>query len=512
MRQAVSLEDFKKEIDILGNGEYEFLKELEPYKNKKSRVLLKHKVCGYDEWETNRDNFVNRKNRCPLCGGNITWKYSSFQKYLSKKFNGRFQIVDPRFVNTDNIIKTKEDLLILDNNCHHCYTLLPNHLVSRNNELNCKICGLYNKEITTKKFQNEIDEVSPNDKYTLLEDYIDTHTPILIRHEKCGYEYKVSRTNFLGSPNREGRRCPKCSLSNQVSKEEENLLNWIKSFYKGKIIENDRKILKGKELDIYFPDLKIAIEYDGLYYHSEEHCDKNYHLNKTEKCEKLGIQLIHIFSDEWDNKREFLKKKIKHILHCNNNEKIYARKCYIEEITVSDKNQFLEENHIQGKDISCLNLGLWYPTEDGDRLVSVMTFRKPSKALGHNSDSKYDYELSRFASDIEYNVLGGFSKLFSYFKNNYEWNNIITYADRRWSIGNVYIVNGFNLDHISKPNYWYLDNSYNTRYYRFKFRKQELKKLFPDSYSDDKTEFEIMSENGYTRIWDCGNLVFTYSK
>ena len=99
-----------------------------------------------------------------------------------------------------------------------------------------------------------------------------------------------------------------------------------------------------------------------------------------------------------------------------------------------------------------------------------------------------------------------------YFERNYEWNNLITYADLRWSVGNLYLKNGFRLDHTSEPSYSYFDGVNIRRYNRFKFRKQELKKLFPEIYSDDKTEFQIMNEAGYLKIYDCGNMVFYYNK
>ena len=279
-----------------------------------------------------------------------------------------------------------------------------------------------------------------------------------------------------------------------------------------KIIEKDRSILEGQELDIYIPEKKVAIEVDGLYWHCSDYKDKNYHINKTNECKKKGIRLIHIFED--DN-YEIVESKIKHILGLNNNlPKIFARKCYVEEISADYKKQFLEENHLQGNDNASIKLGLWYPQEDGDILVSVMTFRKPQVALGNKKDKTiYDYELSRFANDNNFLVLGSFGKLFTYFKNNYEWKKIITYADLRWSVGGIYEKNNFVLDHISKPNYFYFNRNTKERFHRYSFRKQELKKKFPKLYSDDKTEFEIMEETKiYKRIYDCGNMIFTYTR
>ena len=140
-----------------------------------------------------------------------------------------------------------------------------------------------------------------------------------------------------------------------------------------------------------------------------------------------------------------------------------------------------------------------------------MTFCKPRISLGHKKTS-YDYELSRYATSYNYRVVGGFGKLFTYFKNNYEWKAIITYADRRWSDGNLYEKCGFELNHVSAPNYWYTRGYPKNREHRFKYRKQKLKKLFPNLYDENKTEKQMMKEAGYYRIWDCGNLVYIYER
>ena len=84
--------------------------------------------------------------------------------------------------------------------------------------------------------------------------------------------------------------------------------------------------------------------------------------------------------------------------------------------------------------------------------------------------------------------------------------SIISFADIRWSDGNMYEKLGFNLIHKSLPNYWYIEGD--ARIHRFNFKKSSLKHL--PHYSDDKTEIEIMLEAGYDRIWDCGNLKYEF--
>jgi len=282
----------------------------------------------------------------------------------------------------------------------------------------------------------------------------------------------------------------------RVSKEENDLLDYIKSICDFNIENSNRTILNGQELDIYIPEKNIAFEYNGLYSHSYKPWEskeslikgKNYHLNKTLKCEQQGIQLIHLFSDEWLLKKDIVKSLIGSKLEYNN--KIYARKCEVVEIDTHMKNIFLNQCHVQGEDKSKVKLGLVY---DGE-LISVMTFCKAR----FNKD--YEWELSRFCTKLKYNVVGGFSKLLSYFRSNYS-GSIVSYADRRYSDGGVYSKNGFQLLHVNSPSYYYVDKNYLERHNRMKFQKKYI-----GAY--DCTEYEKAREMGFNKIFDCGTLAY----
>jgi transposase len=281
----------------------------------------------------------------------------------------------------------------------------------------------------------------------------------------------------------------------KVSNEEQEVLDFIRSLYSGNIQSSNRSVLNGKELDIYLPEFNLAIEYDGLY----SHCykphetsealikDRNYHLNKTLTCESQGIQLLHVFSDEWNLKGNIVRGMIRNKLGLN--EKIYARKCQIVEVDVHEKNKFLNENHIQGEDKSRIKLGLEY---DGE-LMCIMTFCKSR----FNRD--YEWELSRFCSKLGFNVIGGFSRLLGNFRNDYE-GSIVSYADRRYSMGKVYLVNGFKLIRVNSPGYYYVDKNYNRRYNRMGFQKKLIGAV--------GTEYERARELGFSKIYDCGTLAY----
>lgn len=285
------------------------------------------------------------------------------------------------------------------------------------------------------------------------------------------------------------------------SKEEIELVDFIKTIYSGEIQTSVRGVIPNGEIDIYLSELKIGIEYNGLYWHSEKGGRfKDYHINKLTKANDIGIRLIQIFSDEWMNKKEIIKEKIKSILS-NNHTKIFARKCIIKEISSKDKNTFLNQNHIQGEDRSMVKLGLFYNNE----LVGVMSFSKPRISLGGKKTTENIYELSRYATSC--NIIGGASKLIKYFIKYYSPSKIYSYSDNRWTDpnNNMYLKIGFTKEKQSTPNYFYTKD-YLKRIHRYNFNKFRLKQMGADI---SKTEHEIMKGLGYTRVWDCGSTKFT---
>ena len=297
-------------------------------------------------------------------------------------------------------------------------------------------------------------------------------------------------------------RCPVCNpyINNGTSISEREIYEFVLTHCPDSI-SNDRTVLSGKELDIYIPSKKIAIEFNGLYWHSElsGNKTKDYHLDKYEKCNSLGIQLIQIFEDEWINKQEIVKSMILSKLGLINN-KIHARKCEIKKVNNKEAGIFLNNNHIQGE-INGIHYGLFSNNE----LISILTISKSRYT------KKYDYELLRFCSKINTIIVGGFSKLLSYIKINILDNkSLISYCDIRYSNSNSYNAVGFKLINKSSPNYYYLDNNYTARVSRIKFQKHKLKTSLT-SFDPNLTEWENMQINNYDRIWDCGNLVFSYN-
>lgn len=285
----------------------------------------------------------------------------------------------------------------------------------------------------------------------------------------------------------------------RVSGSEQEIIDFIRDL--GFQTTQDRHILNGLELDIYIPDKNVAFEYDGIYWHNEQYKTKEYHLSKTEVCAEHGIRLIHIFEDEWLTKREIVKSRIRNILNTTPN-RIFARKCEIRSVFSGEAKTFLEINHIQGEVNGVYRYGLFYE----DELVSLMTFGKMRKALGSvNQDNSY--ELLRFCNKLNTTVVGGASRLFKHFINEVKPQSVISYADRRWSMGNLYEKLGFSFSHNSRPNYFYIING--ERVNRFTLRKDILISKY--GCPSDMSEHQFCLSKKWYRIYDCGTACFIWN-
>lgn len=275
---------------------------------------------------------------------------------------------------------------------------------------------------------------------------------------------------------------PLCTICNPIgdlkSIKESDLYNFIKSIYDGEITQSYRD---GLEIDIYLPHLKLGFEFNGLYWHSDKYKDKWYHLNKTKYFSELGIRIIHIWEDDWRDRREIIKSQINNLL--NKNNRIFARKCDI--VVLSTVSEFLNCNHIQGVDYSKVKLGLLF----NGQLVSVMTF---NKLEGRNSMGDGEWNLSRFCNKLNHNVIGGASKLLNYFVRNWGVKRVISYADRDWSLGGLYENLEFVRVSESRPDYKYLVGG--VRVHKSKYKKSVT------GISESKLDIP--------KIWDCGKLKF----
>lgn len=273
---------------------------------------------------------------------------------------------------------------------------------------------------------------------------------------------------------------------------EQDLRDYASKYFN--ILMNKRRIVKGFELDIYVPEKKVAIEFNGNWWHSEWKKPRLYHQKKSEAALREGVFVYHIFEYDWMTKKDLVLSQLNNILGINSC-RIYARKCDLKELGTAEKDAFLEENHMQGKDKASAKYGLFYQGE----LVSVMTFVKP------RFNKKYEWELSRFCSKRGCNVVGGASKLFKYFISAYDPKSIITYSDKSHTKGLMYEKLGFENVYDTQPNYvWNKGAVVLSRY------QTQKKRLIAQGYTGD-TEIEIMHSRKFNRIYDCGNKVWLWN-
>lgn len=352
---------------------------------------------------------------------------------------------------------------------------------------------------TTEEFIKKAKIVHSDDPYTYEKvTYVNSRTKVLINCHKKDYKgnehgfFLTTPDNFLL-----GKGCPKCG--NLLSHGENEIIEYIKKLLPNmEVIQRERTILSGGELDIYIPYYKIAFEFDGIQWHSERFGKgRYYHLHKTEKCNEKGITLFHIFEDEFIYHKQALFSKIKRILKKDDSPKIGARKCSIAMLTKEEAEIFLNTYHIQGYGRSTIYIGLLYKKE----IVSVMSFTK---------DGNDKWNLSRFASCDKYIIQGAASKLFHNFVTKCNPYEVKTFLDRRWvynSDNNVYIKCGFKKDGIVLPDYRYT-NGHGQRIHKFNFRKQRLHKKH--DFPLTMTENEMSKKLGYYKIWDCGLIRYIY--
>lgn len=288
-----------------------------------------------------------------------------------------------------------------------------------------------------------------------------------------------------------------------ISGEEQSIVDFLRTFFDGEIIQSSRKILgDGREIDIFIPEKNFAIEYNGIYshlYRPEENSyskkkDNSYHISKTEICTTKGIQLVHIFSDQWKHKRNIVENLIRTKMGMNQ-LRIGARQCTVMPITPNQKKVFLDEHHLFGNDHSTHALGTFHEGE----LVAVMTFGTP------RFTKKYDWELIRFCVKGGLVVSGGFTKMISKFRQQFS-GSIVSYADRSVSDGGVYAKNGFVLVETNSPTAWNVDFNRGIR----TRRTSMMKKRMVDELGGGQNYSEVQLKEmlGVQTIFDCGTLTY----
>lgn len=491
VKKSDTKESYIEKARKVHGDKYDYSKMV--YKTSKDKICV---ICPeHGEFYVKANDHINSKRGCPKCYDikrGMTQRYTSgeFIKKAQELYGNKYDYSKVEYINS----KTKVCIICPS---HGEFWQTPSsHLFGKK----CPLCGknesAKKRMMTIDQFINKAREIHGDQYDYSKSEYNGIFEPISIICKKHGLFKQIASYHLSGNG------CQQCAKEMTESSYERELFDFIKGNYNGITMHNYRSVLAdNKELDIYLPSLNLAFEFDGLYWHNEKNQpSKKYHLNKTEECLEKNIQLIHVFEDEWIYKKDIVKSRILNALGRIKN-KIYARKCEVREVSSMASNRFLEDNHIQGKCNGKYRYGLYYKGE----LVSLMTFGTLRKSLG-SKNVEGCFELLRFCNKINTSVIGGASKLFKYFLNEIKPNEVISYADRRWSVGNLYEKLGFDLTHKSEPSYFYVLGD--KRENRFRYRKDVL---VSEGYDKNKTEHQIMLERGIYRIYDCGCLVYKYT-
>ena len=285
--------------------------------------------------------------------------------------------------------------------------------------------------------------------------------------------------------------CSSCSNSG-TSEAESSIFEYVQS-----LAPSSQQGVRGKlsnpklELDIYIPELNLAVEYNGLYWHNEEHKGKAYHADKTMFCREQGIRLVHVWEDDWLERPEIVSRTLGILLGTSQIPKIPARKTVVRPIAFAEAGEFLDTFHIQGSTSASIYIGTFFKEE----LVGVTTFKRRKDG---------SLELSRYATSK--NVQGGHSKVVSYLEKNYEYTHLVTFADLSYSDGNLYRITGWTEDGMLPPDYTYVVG--NRRVHKFTYRKSRFKSDPQLLWEEGLTERELADLNGLSRIYDAGKIRF----
>lgn len=481
--QKEFIEKLKKRYD---EEKYDFSQVI--YKNAETNVKI---ICNEHGVFYKKANSLVRKagNCCPKCSyDNLRSNKNDILKKIKRVHENKYTYNNLNYTQWHNKIN------ITCKKHGDFKQTLSNHLKGSG----CPICHKESTYITFDLFVEKANKVHKNryDYSKAKLDFKNTKEKVIITCRKHG-DFKQSPHHHVNTK----QNCPVCTANKATSKQEKEIVEFIKSLKEDIIIkQNSRSIIAPNELDVYLPEYKLAIEYSGIYWHTEGNGkkDRNYHLNKTKLCYESDITLLQIFGNEWNNSKKIWKSIIANRINKINT--IYARKCQIKEVDNKTSKLFLDNNHLQGSVGASYKIGLFYNNE----LVSLMTFGKS------RFNKNVDWELVRFASKLNNRIIGGASKLFKHFLKVNSAPSIISYADKRFSNGNLYKILGFTKSKDSPPNYFYT-NDYKKLWSRVKYQKHKLKSIL-EVFDPNLTEWENMQKNKWDRIWDCGNKVYIYNK
>lgn len=206
------------------------------------------------------------------------------------------------------------------------------------------------------------------------------------------------------------------------------------------VISHEKTVIEPYELDLYIPEKRIAIEFNGSYWHSTEFKDKEYHQLKTLMCIDKDIRLVHIFEYEWYNYREKIESFIKRLFIEKTSIMYSINNCELREISNDDAFNFENNNSLIISNNQCLKLGLFYKEE----LISLMTM--------------FEHEIINIACKDTYDINECANIMFSEYINNCNDNEINMECNLSKFDINIILNLGFKIKSITEPEYITVNN------------------------------------------------------
>ncbi len=309
--------------------------------------------------------------------------------------------------------------------------------------------------------------------------------PISVLCSSCGFEQKKSLESV-----EKGSGCNNCQPQSKPQRILEEIVKNCGFEY-----AQTRKTIAPDEIDIWVEKKLLAIEHNGLYWHSERAgCPKNKHQIKVDKCAEKNITLLQFFEDEVRDKLDIITSMIKHKLGLT--EIVYdARKLTLVIIDNTASKEFFDKNHLDGYSKALVTFAL----KENEKIISAFSLRKPFS----NKYKKRTIEVCRYATHINTHVRGGLSKLLSAAKKwakQSGYLEMISYADQRWGKKHAYEQCGFNKIGETGLRFWWITSNFQNRLSRFYIMAK-----------NNKSQAEIANELNVTRIWGCKNSIYSLS-
>lgn len=479
--KALTTADFKARANKVHNGKYAYTKT-EYVKAASKLTITCHQHGDFQQVAYSH----LRGNGCPQCGlennriNNTKPRglYKDTEAFVVRAkllWGNKFNYELSKYVGTKKPIQVE---------CseHGAFWTTPNNHLNGSGCPKCRGYGFGDKEVKL-----QVAEHFP--EYKVLS--VREGRFVKLRCEKHGV-FERNRRNLLVFH----QGCDKCIKEEQSSGVENLVANWLTK-QRVKIVKGERKLLVGKEIDIWCPEHSVGIEVHGAYWHSEKYKDKGYHADKAVAAKHAGVELLQLWDHEILEKGDICRSLIKARL--NMCERWYARQLTVQALTPKDSAKFFNLNHLQGNTNARVTLGLF----NGTKCLCAMSFGKARFSSG------YDWEIIRFANVLNTVVVGGASRVFQHFIREHKPESIVSYADLRLSQGTLYKKLGFQFVQRSAPNYfWFKGQRRLSRYQTQKHKLVDVLATFDPALSETAN----MRVNGWARVWDAGNLVYAWTR